>query len=79
MPEITLYLDTFHAESYFVNLCIHSEYRKKRTRNISVVGHGFDFLGHVSDDCHDLTMLSVNISKIATITVKNVDYRCYYS
>ena len=27
-----------------------------------------------SNDCHDLTMLSVNISNIAVITVKNVDY-----
>ena len=27
-------------------------------------------------DCHDLTMLSVSISDIAIITVKNVDYCC---
>ena len=27
-------------------------------------------------DCHDLTMLSVSISDIAMITVKNVDYCC---
>ena len=26
--------------------------------------------------CHDLSMLSVNTSNIAIITVKNVDYRC---
>ena len=26
--------------------------------------------------CHDLTMLSVNVSDIDIITIKNVDYRC---
>ena len=37
---------------------------------------GFEFQDSVSNGCHDLTMLSVNISDIAIITVKNVDYRC---
>ena len=26
---------------------------------------------------HDLTMLSVNISDVTIVTVKNVDYRCF--
>ena len=34
--------------------------------------HGFQFV----NGCHDLTILSVNISDIAIITVKDVDYRC---
>ena len=38
--------------------------------------HGFKFQDSVCNGCHDLTMLSVNISDIAIITVKNVDYRC---
>ena len=38
--------------------------------------HGFKFQDYVCSGCHDLTMLSVNISDIAIITVKNVDYRC---
>ena len=38
--------------------------------------HGFNFQDYVGNGCHDLTMLSVNISDIAIITVKNVDYRC---
>ena len=38
--------------------------------------HGFNFQDYVCNDCHDLKMLSVNISNIAIITVKNVDYRC---
>ena len=38
--------------------------------------HGFKFQDSVCNGCHDLTMLSVSISDIAIITVKNVDYRC---
>ena len=38
--------------------------------------HGFKFQDYVCNYCHDLTMLSVNLSNIAIITVKNVDYRC---
>ena len=38
--------------------------------------HGFRFQDSVCNGCHDLTMSSVNISDIAIITVKNVDYRC---
>ena len=38
--------------------------------------HGFEFQNSVWNGFHDLTMLSVNISDIAIITVKNVDY-CY--
>ena len=30
----------------------------------------------MSNACHDLTMLSVNISDIAIITIENVDYQC---
>ena len=36
--------------------------------------HGFKFQDSVCNFCHDVTMLSVNISDIAIITVKNVDY-----
>ena len=38
--------------------------------------HGFKFQDYVCNGCHDLAMLSVNISDIAIITVKNVDYFC---
>ena len=38
--------------------------------------HGFKFQDYVNNGCHALTMLSVNISDIAIMTVKNVDYRC---
>ena len=39
--------------------------------------HGFKFQDHVCNGCYDLTMLCLNISNITTITVKNVDYRCF--
>ena len=38
--------------------------------------HGFKCQNYVRNGCHGLTMLSVNISDIAIITVKKVDYRC---
>ena len=38
--------------------------------------HVFEFQNSVCNGCHDLTMLSVSISDIAIITIKNVDYRC---
>ena len=38
--------------------------------------HGFNFQNYVCNGCHDLTTLSVNISDIAIIIVKNVNYCC---
>ena len=38
--------------------------------------HGFEFQVSVFNGCHDLSMLSVNISDITIITVKNVDHHC---
>ena len=37
--------------------------------------HGFKFQDSVHNGCHNLTS-AYNISGIAIITVKNVDYRC---
>ena len=37
--------------------------------------HGFKFQDSVCNGCHDLTMLRLNISDIAIITVKNVDQK----
>ena len=44
--------------------------------NISFFNHGFNFQDYVCNDCHDLTILSVNINKIAILTATNVDYCC---
>ena len=38
--------------------------------------HEFKFQGSICNGCHDLKMLSVNISDIVIITIKNVEYRC---
>ena len=40
------------------------------------LNHGLELQDYVCNGCHDLTMLSVNISNIAIISVKNVYYRC---
>ena len=40
------------------------------------VNHGFKFQDSVCNGCHDLTMLSVNISDIAIITIETIDYHC---
>ena len=38
--------------------------------------YGFEFQDYVCNSCYNLTILSVNVSDIAIITVKNVDYCC---
>ena len=38
--------------------------------------HGFEFQYSVYNGCHNLSMLCIDISDIAIITVKNVDYCC---
>ena len=40
------------------------------------LNHGFKFQDSLCNGCHGLTMLDVDISDIAIITIKNVDYRC---
>ena len=37
---------------------------------------GFKFQDYLCNGCHDLRILSDNISDITIITVKNVDYCC---
>ena len=41
-----------------------------------IFNHGFIFRDSVCNGCDDLKMLSINVSDIAIITVKDVDY-CY--
>ena len=41
-----------------------------------LLNHGLRFQYSFCNGCHDLTMLSVNISDIAIITVNNVDILC---
>ena len=44
--------------------------------SLLVFNHGFKFQDYVCNGCHDLKMLSVNISDIVITTIKNVDYCC---
>ena len=44
--------------------------------SLLVFNHTFRFQDSVRNGCLDLTMLSVNISDIAIITIKNIDYCC---
>ena len=41
-----------------------------------LLNHGFKILNFVCNGCHDLTILCLNVSDIAIVTVKNVDYCC---
>ena len=41
-----------------------------------VFNHGFKFQDSVCNGCHDSTILCLNISNTAIITVKDVDYCC---
>ena len=38
--------------------------------------HGFKFQDSVCNGCHDLMMLCLNISCIAIVIVKDVNYHC---
>ena len=44
--------------------------------SLLVFNHGFKFQDSVYNCCHDLMILYLNISDIAIITVKNIDYHC---
>ena len=41
--------------------------------------NGFEFQNSVCNGYHDLRMLRLNLSDIAIITVKGIDYRCIIS
>ena len=41
--------------------------------------HGVKFQDYLCNGCHDLSILYLNISNIAIITVKNIDYRIMYN
>ena len=61
-----VYLD--NCANKTVNKCIICQY--------FFFKHGLRFQNYICNSGHDLTVLSVNISDIAIITVKIVDYRC---
>ena len=40
---------------------------------------GFKFQPNVCNRCHDLLMMSINLSEIAILNIKGSDYRCIIS
>ena len=41
-----------------------------------VFNHGFKYQDFVCNVCYDLTVLSLNMSDVVIVTVKDVDYHC---
>ena len=65
--------------SKVIDLANSSNSKECMTCHYWFFNHGFEFKDSVYRiGCHDLTMLSVNISNIAIITIKNVDYCCIF-
>ena len=37
------------------------------------------FQSYVCNECHDLLMMSINLSDVAILNIKGSDYRCVFS
>ena len=44
--------------------------------HFQLVIHGFKFQNFVLNDCHDLTVLCLNLGNVTIITVKDADQHC---
>ena len=44
-----------------------------------VLNKGFKFQPNVCNRCHDLLMMSLNLSDVAILNIKGSDYRCIIS
>ena len=42
------------------------------------LNNGFKFQTYVCNRCHDLVMMSINLSIIYILNIKNVHYRCIF-
>ena len=51
--------------------------KERMTCHCCFPNHGFECQDSVCSDYHDLIMLSVNVSDIAIIAVKNADYHSF--
>ena len=54
----------------------------KRVRCLSLLvflNHSFKFQPNVCNRCHDLLVMSLNLSDIAVLNIKGSDYRCIIS
>ena len=59
-----------------IDLAKNNKSRESMVFHYFFFNHGFKFQDYVCNDCHDLTMLGVNMSDIAIIIVKNDDFCC---
>ena len=41
-----------------------------------ILNKGFKFQPNVCNECHDLLMMSINLSDIAVLRIKSADYHC---
>ena len=48
-------------------------------KSVMFVTIGFKFQPNVCNRCHDLLMMSINLSEIAILNIKGSDYRCIIS
>ena len=46
---------------------------------IFVLGKAFQFQSYACSRCHDLVMVSMDLSDIAILNIKRIDYRCIIS
>ena len=64
-------------------MLLKEEYQK--SENICIchycyfLNSGFRFQPNVCNGCHDLLMISINLSNIAILKIKSSDYRCAIS
>ena len=42
------------------------------------LNYSFKFQPNVCNRCHDLLMISMNLSNIAILNIKGSDYRCFF-
>ena len=43
------------------------------------LNYSFNFQSNICNKCHDLLMMSINLSDIAILNIKGYDYRCIIS
>ena len=69
---------------YFDRIDVSEETDVKETANhksviSGTVNKGFKFQPCICKRCHDLSMMSLNLSDIAILNIKRSDYRCIIS
>ena len=50
-----------------------------KSKKCDICHEGFKFQANVCNACHDLLMMSLNISDVTILNIKSGDYRCIIS